>query len=116
MFLEDLPNEIIQIIVSNVTVKDAKNFALCSKRMNRLSLDRIWNCPSIDHQLGLKEFIQFPIRKICSSQLSFSIKNKESWQSLKKLKTIHTDQKEEISAEDMNLKYINRKDGWMELH
>ena len=53
-----LPNEIINIIVSNLEVKDAKNVSLTSKRMYKLTLSRIWASPRLSGLIDIEHLKQ----------------------------------------------------------
>uniref|UniRef100_A0A7M5TV43 F-box domain-containing protein n=1 Tax=Clytia hemisphaerica TaxID=252671 RepID=A0A7M5TV43_9CNID len=62
-----LPNELLKMVISYLDKKDAKNFARVSKRMQKLTLDRLWSKPIYLRSKSLKflkRISRFPIKEL----------------------------------------------------
>ena len=62
-----MPNELLQCIISYLDIKAAKNISLTSKKMNSLTLERLWSKPRYSKPKD-KDFLQkisrFPITEL----------------------------------------------------
>ena len=67
MDFNNLPNELVKMVISFLDKKDAKQFALTSKKMHQLTLDRLWSKPvyqKLKSLLFLKRISRFPIKEL----------------------------------------------------
>ena len=55
--MDNLPNELLEEIIQQLNLDDAKSLSLCSKRMKQLTAPRIWSVPRFNN-IGSRELIQ----------------------------------------------------------
>ena len=103
MDINGIPNEMVKIIISLVSIEDAKNIALTSKRMYQLSLSRIWNrlrMRKISLYFLLKNLHQ-PIQELHTCDFDFHIQDKQCWPVLQKLKVLYIDHGDAIRVSSL---------------
>ena len=102
--METLPNELMQMILSHVSIRDAKNFSQTSKRMHSLTLSKIWKCPRFKTKISLKELKRipkYPIEEIHTSDFDVDFNDKKSWEIFSRFKLLHVDHKDKLSLSDL---------------
>uniref|UniRef100_A0A7M5WHV2 F-box domain-containing protein n=1 Tax=Clytia hemisphaerica TaxID=252671 RepID=A0A7M5WHV2_9CNID len=66
--LDLLPNEILKMVLCSLDLKSAQKFSLTSKRINKLTLSKLWSKPRYTNDSKNLEFLhkisRFPIREL----------------------------------------------------
>ena len=92
MDLNDLPNELLKMVIFYLDKKDAKNLALASQRMRKLTLERLWSKVSYKEHKNLsflKQISHFPIDELRTSD--FKCEWKDIIETIPRLKRLHID-------------------------
>ena len=104
-YFNSLPNELIEMCSSYLSIKDAKSFSLTSKRMHSLTLSKIWKCPRFEKKMPLDTFkilsLKLPIEELHTCDLDVNFKDKETWRIFSRLKRLHIDHYDELLMSDL---------------
>ena len=104
MGLNQLPNELVQMILSYLSIKDTKKMSQTSKRMHSLTLSKIWKCPRFRKEMSLdmfKSLLSLPIEEIHTCDFNVNFKAKKSWEIFSQFKLLHIDHKDELPLSDI---------------
>ena len=102
--MDSLPNELMQMILSYLSIKDAKSLSQTSKQMHTLNLSKIWKCPRFK-KISINDFekvlTKFPMEEIHTSDFDVNFEAKKTWEFFSRFKLLHIDHKDELPLCDL---------------
>ena len=68
--MENFPDELLEKIINFLSKKDAKNVSLCSRRLYRVALRRIWSAPRFTSNRTKAQILHLPIQVLHTKDFS----------------------------------------------